>query len=255
MSFEQIMNRYKMEVTENRTTLFLILILIFLFLLLAYQSEHRQKNEKVLELIFQSYGGLIATFVGIYVSINLSKQEDIKKETKRAERVLMASYKIIWSELDINEDILGITLEGLKDMPINLVEMYSQMEFIMSHMESLKSKAFYSTFSSGAINELSLNTIIFNSLQQAYYNIELFHGSLKVLTEYYKNFRDPNYSIHFPNIKEAVKSRHQLAINNLEHALKLTAFAKKDIFDYLISKGVKFNTDEILRQKASNYSA
>lgn len=213
---------------------------------LMYQYVLSNYNNKLLEQIIQIYGAFVATMLGVYFSLYFSRWQESEKTKKNEEQAMLGSLKIIWSELDINEDIFNNLKSGLEDMPKISTNLYTQQSYLIKYCSGLKSKAFYATMSSGTINIIANHQNIFNALQQAYYNIELTQSGLDLTNEIYRDLADKEFAAQNPDIVRNAFDMLTKEIKKVKRTIQMISEAKKITFDYLVSKGVTFTREEKL---------
>jgi hypothetical protein len=201
-------------------------------------------NSKLLELIIQIYGSFVATLFGVYLSLYFSKKQDRQNTAEKIQQTMLGSLKVIWSELDINEEILRNLNDGLKNMPRNITKLYEQQSYLIEHVKALKYKAFYSTMSSGAINIISNHPDIFNDLQQAYYNLEMTQNGLNLTNQAYKDLIDLKFAEQNPELVAAAFSMLYQERLKVDRTIAMIVKAKKSTSKYLKSKGVIFTIEE-----------
>ncbi len=226
----------------------LLLILILIYLLLKWYLIYGFNN-KALELIIQIYGTFIATLLGVYISLYYSRKRDRERDEKQNQKIMLGYLKVIWSELDINEDVLKFLYEGLKTMPRIVTKLYDQISFLIEHCKGLKNKAFYGSISSGAISEISTDNDIFNNIQQAYYNTELAQNGLNLTTQAYKDLANPQFVKNLPEQEKLAFEILNKEIEKVSRTIELVEKAKKTIFNYLKKEGVTFSKQETEKQK------
>ncbi len=164
----------------------LSLLIILGFVLWFYQSQ--STPEKFLEMFISAVATLITTFVGVLASFGLSSKFEEKKENKRRQNTYNSSLKLIASELDINQLAMANVLEGLKSMPRTLKQLHSNYQVIVEVASGAKTKAFYSLMSTSAFEEIGQRDDVFNSLQQAYYNMEMTTNGLALSQIVFKDY-------------------------------------------------------------------
>lgn len=232
---------------KNFLNISLLLILILLLFLLALQNQ--LTNIEMLKFIIEVYGTFVATLLGVYISLGLTKKMDRENEEKSNRKTMLGNLKVIWSELDVNEDILKNLLEeGLKKMPRIAHQLYAQQSYLIKHAEGLKNKAFYSTMSSGAINIISEHNNIFNDLQIAYYNTELTQKGLVLSNETYRDLAVPGFALRNPDLVSSAFAILDGETAKVERTISLVKKAKKTVYDYLTANGTRFSREETLKQ-------
>lgn len=244
--------RHMSKQTENRIVELLIaLILLTAFGGLIYLYPYlntSSNNGKQWELGIQAYGAFVATLFGVYISLHLSKIQ----EHERDERAMLGSLKTIWSELDINGDILAQIYSGLQNMPRIPSQLSSQQNLLITHAKGLQDRAFYATLSSGAMNVISMHNDIFNDLQQAYYNTQSAQIGLSSTNEIYEDLAKNAVFAQDPFMTNVAFNMIEKESYKFERTIAMVTKAKKSTFDYLTSKGVIFSRDEEQKQKESD---
>lgn len=203
-------------------------------MILEFQSNNK---EVVLPIVIQLYGGFVAVLVGVYIPLAEAK----KKERQEERRRMIASLKLIWSELDINEIVMRNILLGLQTMPRKIDQMYDSVLFVLNVAKDLRTEAYYGAISSATIMTISESDAIFNSLQQAYYNMQLTESGLSMTADVYKEYYQKNLATIPQEFKAQVLDIHDKEIKKCVSAITFIATAKKISGAYLSKTGVTFS--------------
>ena len=232
-------------ISVHRKTIlfFLTCFIIFsplLFLLTKYKALNNENDAKILETSIQIYGTFTATLFGVLLSLYITLDLNQELEKNDNLKIMLGNLKVLWSELDLDETILKQLEDGLVSMPRVVSQLHNQTSYLIKHSINLKSKAFYATMSSGAINIISTNNEIFNDLQQAYYNIELAHGGLVLTNETFKDLAKPNFAAQSPGLVKMAFDNLDGDIDKIKRTISMVRKAKKSINSYLLKYGVVF---------------
>ncbi len=200
-----------------------------------------------MELIITIYGGFVASLVGIYWSFAITNWQTAKERKTERDKVLLASLKLIYSELDINEKNLKDARGGLETMPFEINNLFDGFEFLKTVVDSLKSPAFYGTIVSGDMKEITLNPQLFNPIQQAYFNMEI---AISAFNTSRMSFKD--YSSIRPDLLtqvDTIQCAERLANLKLnwDRALNIIDKAKQILSKYLTDHGVIISVDEDIK--------
>jgi len=220
-------------------TILLILSFEILFIFYLLTGLNHQ-----IEIIVTIYGGFIATLIGVYWSFHLSTQQAEADKKKERKRVLLASLKLILSELDVNEMNLKDVRQALDTMPQQVNTFYDSFTMLQTIVSSLKSQAFYGSIFSGDMREITNESKIFNAIQQAYFNMELSISAFNTVTFSFKSYSEVRDS----NLSEDDKNQCQKNItntkNNLDRLLVIVNKAKQEVKSYLENHGIKIGLDK-----------
>lgn len=216
------------------TNIFLLLVLFLVLMILEYQSNSK---DVVLPIVIQLYGSFIAIFLGIYLPLAEAK----KKETQEEQRRMVASLKLIWSELDINEMVMKNVLHGLQTMPRRIEQLYDNSLFVLNTTKDVVNGAYYGSISSGTMNKISEHDDIFNSLQQAYFNTHLTVRGLNSTAEVYKEYDHKNPATIPANLQQQAMEILDKEIEKAKSAIAFIATAKRISGEYLAKRGVTFS--------------
>lgn len=221
-----------------------ILLLLLCYLKLDYLSDLQRK---MLEISALTLGTFAATLVGVYISISYDKEKEIKRAEEESKKILIASLKIIYSELDLNSISLRHIVDGLQNMPFILPRLYDMYQFVIIAAKPLKAEAFYSIIGSNALHEITQDNDIFNAIQQAYYNMKRFVDGLDLSRETYKDVMDKQEKNIPLELVERLRLIHDKEIEVAIRAQKLVNKAMDVIRDYLMANGVIFSIDEDIK--------
>lgn len=219
----------------------IFLIALEIFFIIYIYSEY---NNQIYTLIIEIYGAFVATFWGVYFSLYYSKKEEKEKEAIISKKIILGTLKLIYSELDINNIYLKNVLDGLISMPRSLAQLYTQLSFIIDRSKGIKSNALYAAISSGDMHEISKDDLIFNAIQQAYYNIDLGLNGLSLTLNIYKDF----VNIDEERIEQALKEKAvtilDKEIESIGRVIGWVKKAEKILHEYLTSQGITFTIDK-----------
>ncbi|MDD2644506.1 MAG: hypothetical protein PHC65_07485, partial [Methanobacteriaceae archaeon] len=160
----------------------LILVLVLFF----YQKQ--SSSDKFLEITITTIATLIATFVGVYLSSNLSLKQEKRQEEKESKQIYETALILIFSELSLNITTINNILLGLKSMPFIIENLYDQYNLILQVAKGFKTSAYYALINNGSFKELSKNDDVFNSTQQAYFNLEMAINGLFISQDVFHDY-------------------------------------------------------------------
>ncbi len=230
------LNQFPRLVSSLNISLTLILILAILLLALQKQSG----NTDMLRLVTELYGAFVVTFLGVYISISYSKNQESEKEEKERNKVYLGALKLLASELSLNEQPMKTLSQAIYNIPPKPDKYYDNYEFILEMTRDIKTNVFYSVIASGSMDEVNKSELIFNKVQQAYYNTsKAINGialSREVLKDYEVNSKLPNFAQWLELISEMIKQE----ANKVKRAQEMVTSAKEEIVKELNKYGVTF---------------
>lgn len=217
-------------------SLALILVLLLLFLALQGQSG----NSDMLRLVTELYGAFVVTFLGVYISISYSKKQESEREEKDRENIYLGALKLLASELDLNEQPLKTLSQAIYNVPNEPEKYYDNYGFILEMTRDVKSDVFYSLIASGSMDEVNKSEVIFNKVQQAYYNTSKAINGIgltrEVLKDYEINSRLPTFSQWLAMVSGMIKQE----ADKVKRAQEMVTSAKEEIVKELNKFGVTF---------------
>ncbi len=221
-------------------SLALILVLLLLFLALQGQSS----NSGMLRLLTELYGAFIVTFLGVYISISYSKKQESEREEKDRVKVYLGALKLLASELDLNEQPLKTLSQAIYDIPREPDKYYDNYGFILEMTRDIKSDIFYSLIASGSMDEVSKSEVIFNKIQQAYYNTSKAINGIGLSREVFKDYEINSKLPTFPQWLAMASGMIKQEADKVKMAQEMVTSAKEEIIKELGKISAKLLEEE-----------
>lgn len=221
---------------------FVVIFLIFIFMGLANNA---------FAIIVTIYGDFVATVIGVYWSIYLTNIKAHEDDQKNREAILLGSLKLLYSELDINEMNLESVAEALRVMPLKITEFFGNFTLLEPVILGLKTQAFYGVISSGDMREITTEVDIFNPIQQAYFNMDLFKSGFVTAKIIFKEFKNDTPYITVYERNQCLSTLNNVK-ENIDKILKIIKIAKGTTAQFLIKKGTKISVDKVIKSLVSN---
>ena len=215
----------------------LLLSFILAVLIYIYSCEN-----KVVEIIVTFWGGFVATLIGVYLSLLVTTEQSKHAEKRKKHSILLSSLKLIYSELDINEMNLQMIQETLDDYESDIASYYDDFTMLNTTLSTLKDKAFYGLIASGSMEEITTIPKIYNSIQQAYFNMGLTVNGFNATRLIFKGFKNSKKSITAKE-KEMCINQLELFKKRLSSQIGIIIRAKKEITTFLIKNNVSISID------------
>lgn len=201
-------------------------LLIIGLLIILINAQRYLDNSNFLHLITELTGAFVVTFLGVYYSSNLTHIQERAKEEKNNRKVFLTSLELLTSEMSLNLQTLENIELGIASMPKVPAQYYDSYGMLWATSKDISSKVFYSLISSGSLREIVTKDNLFNSCQQAYYNLTMTVNGIRTSREVHKDYDGanniPTTVINDANtivVKEHAKIKRTVIL--LKNALKL----------------------------------